>query len=695
MLEGLDGELAGGDVVARLEWLTAAFADAFDLAGWAISRGGGPGRRCGRVVAAERRDRADRNAPAIRITLDDELYAPADYTARALAQGRRLLHRGGRRRGRSERSPPPAQAGLHRRDGRRGARGRRLGVARGAVLRPAHPRRHGRADQPAAAGERGRPRRRAGLRRRGDLAREDLEHLDVAAHVGLRVEDGERPLLVRARRHEHAAVHVVEPGELRQLVVDARQVVAVLADRLPAHRHAALGAHADGVRRQAVGGDDLLAARHQRVVERVQVGVGGRREDLEERRLGGGHDERVAVERPLLADAAVGHERAELGGHADGAAGQAAADRLGEAHDVGRDAEQLRGAAGRHRRARLDLVEDQHDVVLAGELPHALQVARERRHDVDVHHGRLHDHPGHAALQLGEGALERAGVVEGDGARLLRGGRRIAQAVGDGVGAVAVAHQLGGRLDGDHHGVVVAVVGALDLDQDVAPRVAAGEVDGVHRGLRARVREAPEREPPAPPELLRHDDRALRGRGEVRARVHARLHGGRHHRVGVADAHDAEAVVEVDVLVAVDVPDAGAEAAVDVDGPRVGLLELGGDAAGHDGAGAGELLAGAAGALGEAGLLAPAQRCDPVGIDVGARRDRRAHPRDAIGRSGAARCGYPASGADVWTSGEVPLAVRSQRAPPRRPTPARGTRAPRRCPRRAAGRGGACPPRAP
>ena len=86
VLEGLDGELAESDVVARLEWLTGAFADAFDLAGWAISRGGARGAELRTVVAAERRDRADRNAPAIRITLDDELYAPADYTARALAR---------------------------------------------------------------------------------------------------------------------------------------------------------------------------------------------------------------------------------------------------------------------------------------------------------------------------------------------------------------------------------------------------------------------------------------------------------------------------------------------------------------------------------------------------------------------------------------------------------------------------------
>ena len=107
----------------------------------------------------------------------------------------------------------------------------------------------------------------------------------------------------------------------------------------------------------------------------MQLLVGRGREDVEQRRLRGGHDERVAVERALLAHAAVGHERAELLGHADRAAGQAAADRLGEADDVGRDAEQLGRAARGHGRAGLDLVEDQDDAVRGGQLAHALQVA--------------------------------------------------------------------------------------------------------------------------------------------------------------------------------------------------------------------------------------------------------------------------------------------------------------------------------
>ena len=83
-------------------------------------------------------------------------------------------------------------------------------------------------------------------------------------------------------------------------------------------------------------------------------------------------------------------------------------------------------------------------------------------------------------------------------------------------------------------------------------------MDGVHGRLGAGVREAPLGQPEAPPQLLGDDDRALGRGGEVRAARRAGRDRGDDRRVGVADAHDAEAVVEVDVLVAVHVPHARA-----------------------------------------------------------------------------------------------------------------------------------------
>ena len=116
---------------------------------------------------------------------------------------------------------------------------------------------------------------------------------------------------------------------------------------------------------------------------------------------------------------------------------------------------------------------------------------------------------------------------------------------------MALTERLQRRIDRDHHRVVVAVVGALDLEDHVAAGGAAGEVDGVHRRLGSRVGEAPLGQPEAPGQLLGDRDRA--GGGEVGALVNAALDSGADGRVRMPDTHHPKAVVEVDVLVAVDI----------------------------------------------------------------------------------------------------------------------------------------------
>src|SRR3954449_2061882 len=56
-------------------------------------------------------------------------------------------------------------------------------------------------------------------RLRGQVARHLLEDRDVAVDGLVGVGDRQRPLLLAAGRHEDAAVHVEEPGELGQLLV--------------------------------------------------------------------------------------------------------------------------------------------------------------------------------------------------------------------------------------------------------------------------------------------------------------------------------------------------------------------------------------------------------------------------------------------------------------------------------------------
>ena len=103
-------------------------------------------------------------------------------------------------------------------------------------------------------------------------------------------------------------------------------------------------------------------------VGRLELRVGVVGEHLGQRRLGGRHHQRVAVEGPVLLDGAVGDHRRQLLAHPDRAARVAAAARLGEGDHVRDDAEALGRAAGGDRRAGLDLVEDQLDAVLGGQL---------------------------------------------------------------------------------------------------------------------------------------------------------------------------------------------------------------------------------------------------------------------------------------------------------------------------------------
>ena len=253
--------------------------------------------------------------------------------------------------------------------------------------------------------------------------------------------------------------------------------------------------------------------------------------------------------------------------------------------------------------------------MLRGQLAAGVEVAGLRRDDGDVHHRRLEDQRRDAVAHVVEHALEDLGVVERDRQRQLGDGARVAAAERHAGGHAALAQRLDGRAHRHHHGVVMAVVGALDLQDHVAAGRGARQVHGVHRRLGARVGEAPLRQAVAAHELLRDDDRALRRRGEVRADPGALAHGGGDLRVAVADAHHAEAVVEVDVLVAVDVPHARALAAVEVDRPRVGRLERARHAARHDLAGALEVRVGAGRAGQQLGALDLGQLEDARAID--------------------------------------------------------------------------------
>jgi hypothetical protein len=143
------------------------------------------------------------------------------------------------------------------------------------------------------------------------------------------------------------------------------------------------------------------------------------------------------------------------------------------------------------------------------------------------------------------------------------------EAIRDRLQVEAIADRVVVDTQRDHHVVVMPVVGTEDLHDRVAAGDASGDPDRVHRRLRAGIDVAPVLEPPAAGKLFTHDDRILGRRGEVRAEPDPVRDGLRDHVVRVALHHRAEAVVEVEVLVAVDVPDLGAFSVREVDGPRV------------------------------------------------------------------------------------------------------------------------------
>ena len=232
--------------------------------------------------------------------------------------------------------------------------------------------------------------------------------------------------------------------------------------------------------------------------------------------------------------------------------------------------------------------------------------------------------------------LERLGIVEGHDVGQLAERPRIAGAIRDRARFVALPNLVQPWVDRDHHRVVVAVVGPLDLEDQIATGGAPREMDRGHGRLGAGVDKAPLGKAEAVRELLGDHDRAVGGGGEVGAEVDPRLHRRAHCRVGVTDAHDAEAVVKVDVLVSVHVPDAGARAPLHVDGPGVVLLKRGGNAVRHHLHGTLVALLGGWRALAQLCHLALGQRGDARAVDRGgAGRGRLdGHPLSLVGICG-------------------------------------------------------------
>ncbi len=262
---------------------------------------------------------------------------------------------------------------------------------------------------------------------------------------------------------------------------------------------------------------------------------------------------------------------------AEGADGDPASDALGEAEQIGLDAEVLVGPAPRQDDAGLDLVEDEHRAVLGGELADALEEPGIRRDDADVELHRLDDDGGDFAGVRLQDPGEQLRLVERRDHRLGDPAARDPGAGRHGRRRLDGAHRLARRLDADQHVIVVAVVAALELDDLLAAGVAPRDANGVHGGLGAGVAEADEVGAESGPDLLGQRDPVLdreRVAGAVGDPVLERLG---QEWMRVSGGQDAEGHVEVDVLVAVGVPDAAA-ARIGHEG-RIRVIDL--ERAGH------------------------------------------------------------------------------------------------------------------
>ena len=204
------------------------------------------------------------------------------------------------------------------------------------------------------------------------------------------------------------------------------------------------------------------------------------RDDLE-RLDAGRHRERIARERARLVDGARRRDlHHDVASSAVGRDRQAAADDLAEACEVRRDAIGRLCAAERCAEAAHNFIEDQDRAVCLRELADLAQVALLRRHAAHIARDRLDDDRCDLVAHLIHDLRDGLDIIVGYRDRVRRRALRDA-------GRTRHAERRHARTGVDEQAVAVAVVAADELDDLLAPRVAARQAQRAHRRLRARV----------------------------------------------------------------------------------------------------------------------------------------------------------------------------------------------------------------
>ena len=302
------------------------------------------------------------------------------------------------------------------------------------------------------------------------------------------------------------------------------------------------------------------------------------------------HGDRVAGEGARLVHGAErGKAVHDFRPAAEGSHREAAADDLPHAGEVRRDAVKLLYAAGRDAEARHDFVKDEQGVVAERDFPQEVEETVLREVKPGVGREGLQDDGGDVVPMELKGFLHCFPVIVGNGDGELGHlpGNACAVRLPEGERAGACRHQ---------QGVHMAVVAPDEFDDFAASGVAARQPDGGHGGFRAGVYHAHFfhgghhfRD------HFRHIHFRRSGNAVAQPPVHGGMDGVHDGLRGVAQDGRAPRADVVNELASVRVRDVRAFGGLDKEGVAVHIAEGsdgGVDAAGDDGARAGEKLGG-------------------------------------------------------------------------------------------------------
>ena len=203
--------------------------------------------------------------------------------------------------------------------------------------------------------------------------------------------------------------------------------------------------------------------------------------------LGGGNRDRMRRIGAAMRGAVIAEGAHHILAPGDGGNRVAIGHSLGKGRDIGDDTQQRLDAAARHAKAGFHLVDDQQHAVFIAELAGKPHIFGRGQNAAAIALDRLDQHGGHCVAIAAEHIFEPLHVVHGHQMRKGFQGLRNALGIGDYV-RVAVAAGLPILDIGHPHGrVEQPVIAAFNQQITVAPGMRAGQAQGGHHRLGARV----------------------------------------------------------------------------------------------------------------------------------------------------------------------------------------------------------------